>query len=125
MYLSRKPALASISDTHINHSYLYVFSPDDNVSVPLYRQGVKTISLDTISKFKIGGGRGRERNYRELSELQLPLPAFDPSIPGNPEYMVNILKLDKDKEYLRDSIFFQMFRSAILFDDMDTAAAYK
>lgn len=47
------------------------------------------------------------------------------SISGNPEYLVNLIRLPADQEHLRDNLFFSIFRKSILFDDHNSAAKYR
>jgi len=73
----------------------------------------------------------RPRNAQEVARKALPLeePHFDdrsrgrPS--GNPRYMVNMIQLNSEFEYLRDSVFFALFNKALLFDDMESASEYR
>jgi hypothetical protein len=69
--------------------------------------------------------KGRSRNLAERNDRQLPLPPFSDAVAGNPVYMINLLQLDPSKEYLRDSLFFSLFRQGVLLDDLDAASAYR
>jgi hypothetical protein len=60
-----------------------------------------------------------------MAEGQLPFPPIPDTVPGNPVHMINLLKIDPSKEYLRDSLFYLMFKSSLLFDDLPTASAYR
>lgn len=74
----------------------------------------------------------RERSQAERSRgsLPLPVPTVDPPemariAPGNPQYLVNIIRLKREDEYLRDSLFHAIFGTSILFDDMNSAGSYR
>ena len=38
---------------------------------------------------------------------------------------MNLIQLDPKNEHLRDSLFYHIFKRTLLFDDMDTALAYR
>ena len=44
-------------------------------------------------------------------------------IQGNPEYLVELINLND--ESLRDTIFYNVFKRQLLFDDLDTAIKYR
>jgi len=54
----------------------------------------------------------------------LPLPPIV-AREGNPAYMVNLVRLTPALERLRDTVFHNMYRGALLFDDVRTASAYR
>jgi len=81
-------------------------------------------SIEIMQPFRVSqGGVKRRRNPEEMATGELPLPPFPADTPGNPQYLVNLIRLND--ESLRDTLFWSMFRGAILFDDMRTAMAYK
>lgn len=55
----------------------------------------------------------------------LPLRPFNPQIPGSPQHLVNMIKLLPTHEHLRDTLFWNIFRDSILFNDLKSAMAYR
>jgi hypothetical protein len=45
--------------------------------------------------------------------------------PGNPRYLVNLVQLNRDQEYLRDTLLYNNFQRSLLFDDLESAMAYR
>lgn len=95
-----------------------------------------------VYKVKDGNGKFRSRNEDEKYSGQLPLPPivmdsnhFENSVhgfrpqseqaSGNPKYLVNLINLPFEKEHLRDTLFYNIYKNSMLFDDMDTAFAYR
>ena len=66
----------------------------------------------------------RSRTKEERAAKSLPLPKFN-NIAGNPEYFINMIKLDEEMEHLRDTIFYRIFQKSLLFDTFDTAIEYR
>lgn len=87
-----------------------------------YKKGVSSWPLSHIRNYE----PARNPADMERSDKpQLPIDPIDPSLPGNPRYMVNLIELERDKEYLRDSVFWVMFRNTILVDTFDDAQKVK
>ena len=98
----------------------------------LYRKDrVAAWSLETMSHYEhhARGEPSRSRSKQEMLQGRLNLPAFwkrgEEAANGNPEYLVNLIQLPSDNEYLRDTVFYNMFGTAILFDDLETLMAYR
>lgn len=115
------------------HKYMDAWVvPTATVSQQLFAKGVKAWALDLVKPFvmttRSNTAATRERTTEEREAGMLPLPAVTigkEAAPGNPQYMVNLLKLDEDNEHLRDSIFFSIFNTSILFDTMAHATQYR
>ena len=45
--------------------------------------------------------------------------------PGHPRYLVNMVQLTRDQEHLRDTLLYNNFQKSMLFDDLDSALAYR
>ncbi len=52
------------------------------------------------------------------------MPEFR-NVRGNPRYLVNIIQLPPEKEYLRNKVFRLIFRESILFERFDHAVGYR
>ena len=62
----------------------------------------------------------RDDQNRDPRNRLVMIPA-----PGNPVYLVNLIQLPKKHERLRDSLFYNMYRNNMLFDDVESANAYR
>lgn len=60
-----------------------------------------------------------------MRSKSLPLPQIRNSPSGNPQYLVNLIELNDDNESLRDTVFYNIFRDAILFDTLADGVEYR
>ena len=107
---------------------------DRNTAVEWYNKGVASWSLDQMIPFQVqetptrrsgaSGGTRRRRNQTELEDGELPLPALK-DVKGAPRYLVNLIKLRPNDEYLRDTVFWSIFRDSLLFDTIEAASEYR
>ena len=98
-----------------------VICNDDGTAKRLYEKKVKAWSVERMRTFKKPDGS--LRNNAEIEQQALPLPKISGS--GNPRYVVNMIQLEKENEYLRDKLFFSIFDRTLLFDDRESALAYQ
>ena len=87
----------------------------------LYNAGVKVWSYNDIIPYQ-------PTSQREVSgKLDLPEIKYREKgdVGGNPEYLVNMINLDPDKEHLRKTIFWKTFHKSILFDTLEHAQKYR
>lgn len=92
----------------------------------LYHRGVKTWSLDQIPIFKIktnDGRRPRNDSERQRKELPLPPPSFSKG--PCPEYLVNLIDLPSEMEHYRDTVFYAIYGTSLLFEELDAAMEYR
>ena len=54
----------------------------------------------------------------------LPLPSLN-EVPGHPQYLINLIRLQPQLEYLRDTLFYAIYKDSLLFDTLDSALNYK
>jgi chromosome segregation ATPase len=91
----------------------------------LCKQDINCCSLDSYRSFTLQGvGSRRSRSEAEMRNGQLPLPSLQ-NVPGNPQYLINLIKLQPQNEGLRDTLFYHMYKDSLLFDSMETALSYK
>ncbi|CAM9569308.1 unnamed protein product, partial [Ectocarpus sp. 8 AP-2014] len=77
---------------------------------------------ETVAKFKVPR-ESRPRNAREIASGQLPLPK--PTDKGFKGYLVNMIELPENQEHLRDTIFYALYGSMVMFDTLDNALNYQ
>eukprot|EP01039_Chlorochromonas_danica_P002706 gene2706-2956_t len=104
------------------------------IAEELFSRGVKAWAIGHIKPFAMtfrnsnNLGSLRERSSEEKAQGLLPLPSVqingEPA-PGNPQYLVNVLRLDTEREGLRDTIFNAIFGISILFDTLHAASQYR
>jgi hypothetical protein len=75
-----------------------------------------------------GGARGqgpsRPRTKEEMDKGELPLAPLS-GVAGHPRYLVNLIQLRSSDEHLRDTVFWNIFRNSLLFEDLDSATKYR
>ncbi len=102
---------------------------DDTTAKLLYDNGFAVISNESQTEFYFPTSAGkRPRSDEEVKTQTLPLKKLNPSgkrVAGNPEYLVNLLKLDRKNEKLRDTIFWTICKNNILIDDLETALLHR
>lgn len=115
---------------------------EDGVAQQMFEAKIKVWSLDQMRPFMVSepttaaaaGGRGervlRFRNAAEMQARALPLPPVFDSVSkqtpeGNPEYLVNLVRLPAALEHLRDTVFYNIYKNSLLFDDVRTANVYR
>ena len=109
------------SSTSLTHRY--TDGPHLQTAKALLQRGVKTLPLDQIVSYQvIEGNRKRERNTAEINSQKLPL---QPPTPVGAKYMVNLIQLDPTREHMRDTVFWHMYRFALLFENLDAALEYR
>ena len=86
----------------------------------LYKQKYKAWALEGMSTIN-----GRLRNQTEMETQKLPGMKSLENIAGNPVYLIELIQLPKQYEYLRDTLFFNIFGMTILVDTLDDAVAYR
>jgi hypothetical protein len=101
-------------------------------SKTLYSRGVKSWAKDGMVPYVI---QSKNEQYKSRSEAQIRTgKLFGPNeipgsnemssgIKGNPEYLVDLISLND--EALRDTLFYNVFKRALLFDDLDSAIEYR
>jgi hypothetical protein len=102
-------------------------------ALQFYAAGIKTMILDQLSPFVIRKPSGTERRSEaEKLKKKLPVGPHRPgkfknmeNIPGNPRMMINLLQLTPENEELRDTLFWNIFSSSILFDNLSAALDYR
>lgn len=98
---------------------------DDITAKLLYDSGFAVISNESQSEFYVTTGSGkRPRSEDEIRSQTLPLKKLNPPgkrVAGNPEYLINLLKLDRTNEKLRDTVFWTICKNNILIDNLETA----
>lgn len=101
---------------------------DTSIGAALYKRDVACWPLDQIPPFQTTSaareGR-RDRSEAERLRAELPLPPLSPNIAGHPKYLVNLIQLTEENEHLRDTVFWNIFKSALVFDDFESAVAFK
>src|SRR5690606_33524002 len=93
----------------------------DDVQPEFLDLGVHTWAIDQMSPFSVyegPSGEARYRNEQEKARQMLPIKELS-RVPGNPQYLVNLIKLAPEKEGLRDTVFWNIFRMALLFDNLE------
>ena len=102
---------------------------DDTTAKLLYDNGFSVISNESQTEFSMPTSNGkRPRSEEEVKAQTLPLKKLNPPgkrVAGNPEYVINLLKLDRKHEKLRDTIFWTICRDNILIDDLETAMLHR
>jgi hypothetical protein len=93
-----------------------------------YAKKVKSWPLDLMQSFQFypvgqSGGKPRKRTDAERASGSLPLEKIKAN--GNPEFLVNLIRLREENEHLRDTVFWGVFKKSLLFDSMATATAYR
>ena len=87
---------------------------DKRIRDELYDKHVKVwCTKDIVASQR----HSRERKKIELEDIS--------NQEGNPEYLVNLIKLDDHHEHLRATIFWKTFSKSIVFDTLATAQHYR
>ena len=103
---------------------------DSATAREMYDKGIAAWSLEHMLPFRVPcNGRNpakkfRKRNEAEMARASLPLDVLR-NVPGRPEYLVNLVSLDKENEHLRDTLFWSIFKKSLLFDDLPSGSAYR
>merc|ERR1711908_257049 len=66
----------------------------------------------------------RKRNDAEKAKKQLPLPNLA-GRPGNPKYLINMVGLKDEHEYLRDTVVWNLFGHTLVCDCNEDCDAYR
>jgi chromosome segregation ATPase len=85
--------------------------------IQLCDNNMRSWNYRLLTPFGMRGNRGG-RSEEDIRHGRLPLPDIHRTIPGNPQYMVNMIQLDPAREHLRETIFYHMFQSTIVVDDL-------
>ena len=88
---------------------------DKRVANDLYHNKVKVWCTTDITKCK-------HKHRREAGKIDLPSVSY---VPGNPEYLVNLIILDQQHENLRTTIFWKTFGNSLIFDTKDAADEFR
>ena len=86
----------------------------------------KSLALDMLLPFEVidrGAGQKRLRSDAEVAEGFLPLGDVDAA--GFVDYAVNLVILPAESERLRDSLFFSVFSTAMVFDTLRNAQTFR
>jgi chromosome segregation ATPase len=97
-----------------------VICKDDASAQSLFKKNIRCWSLTRMKTFS--GSNGQHKKT-DTSKAELPLPQINHE--GNPRYLVNIIQLDPEHEYLRDTLFFAIFDRTLLFDTAESALSYQ
>ena len=78
--------------------------------------------MPTVAQIMV---KARENKPQGILQLPLSGPGYPP-IEGNPEFALNKLVFESEKlEYLRETAFFNIFKTMIIIDDINCAIKYK
>jgi hypothetical protein len=90
-----------------------VVTATDAATLGLFQsKGLKTLSMRQINRFMVGeGSQRRARSDAEIKQHNL-LPMFE--LPPGFQYLVNMIKLAPGKEHLRDTLFWHIFKYAVV-----------
>jgi hypothetical protein len=91
--------------------------------------------LADIKTFKYKNVKGDQIQRNDHDRATGMLPCIELTSPdnksdhttvrGNPRAMVNIIKLSREHEHLRETVFYSIFRDLILFDDKESMLDWK
>ena len=120
-YVDDEAEARIISDAAGNYMSSVICN-NDEAATRLYDKKVKSWSLSRMKKFRKPDGSSR--NDADMKQRALPLQKIS-GLAGSPRYVVNMIELENENEYLRDSLFFAIFDRTILFADSESALAYQ